>query len=223
MFGVAPSRLCVKISFLPCRADLSSRSSAKAEAWRRRGRANLTKMVMITMPPNSVFLSLLRLFAANLHKCLSLNHLQPNRFHKSLAINDCCSVAGFLAVFGGMPLTIGAITRVSPNPKGIESISPGLRGTSYPGGKTEKSQTLKGLHLFHKSLQCNPFRVVVFLGTTQRGPSLNRANAGLNDTIPLGLKNRSFQQVRSPIPYSSENSEEPYKSFQVAVDKRFTP
>jgi hypothetical protein len=32
----APSRLCVKISFLPCRADLSSRSFAKAEAWRRR-------------------------------------------------------------------------------------------------------------------------------------------------------------------------------------------
>ena len=45
------------------------------------------------------------------------------------------------------------------------------------------------------------FRVVIFLGTTQRRPSLNRANAGLIDTIPLGLKNRPLQQIRSPIPY----------------------
>jgi len=32
---------------------------------------------------------------------------------------------------------------IRDNPKGIESVSPGLRGTSYPGGMTEKSQTLK--------------------------------------------------------------------------------
>ena len=51
------------------------------------------------------------------------------------------------------------------NPKGIGSISPGLRGTSYPGGKTESVQTLKGLYLFHKALICNPFRV----GTFPRG------------------------------------------------------
>jgi len=37
----------------------------------------------------------------------------------------------------------GTVSRVSANPKGIESISPGLRGMSYPGGMTEKSQTLQ--------------------------------------------------------------------------------
>ena len=30
----------------------------------------------------------------------------------------------------------GTVSRVSANPKGIESISPGLRGTSYPRSKT---------------------------------------------------------------------------------------
>jgi len=102
----------------------------------------------------------------------------------------------------------GAVSCVSGNPKGIESISPGLRlaapqrseggGRSYPGGKTEKSHTLKGLNLVRKSLICNPFRVVPFLLATQRRPSLNRANAGLKDAIPLGLKNRPLHQVGSP-------------------------
>jgi hypothetical protein len=54
---------------------------------------------------------------------------------------------------------LGKVSRVPANPKGIESISPGLRGTSYPGSKTGKSPTLKGLHLFHKALIFNPFRV----------------------------------------------------------------
>jgi hypothetical protein len=36
---------------------------------------------------------------------------------------------------------------LSANPNGTESISPGLRETSYPGAATEKSQTLKGLHI----------------------------------------------------------------------------
>ena len=45
----------------------------------------------------------------------------------------------------------------------------------------------KGLYLFHKSLICNPFRVVTILLATQRRPSQSRANAGLNDPIPLGL------------------------------------
>ena len=68
----------------------------------------------------------------------------------------------FFAVFGGMPYTYRGEVRVSANPKGIESISPGLRGTSYPGSKTEKLPTLKGLHPFHKALLCNPFRVETF-------------------------------------------------------------
>ena len=51
------------------------------------------------------------------------------------------------------------------------------------------------MHLFHKSLICNPFRVLIFLVATQRRPSRNRANAGLNDTIRLGLKNRQFPRL----------------------------
>ena len=51
----------------------------------------------------------------------------------------------------------------------------------------------------HKSLICNPCRVVSFLVATQRRPSVNRANAGLNDTIPLGLKNRALHQAGSPF------------------------
>jgi hypothetical protein len=46
------------------------------------------------MPSNNVLLGLVRLFAANLHKCHSWSHLQPNPFHKSLVINDCYGVAG---------------------------------------------------------------------------------------------------------------------------------
>jgi hypothetical protein len=52
----------------------------------------------------------------------------------------------FFAVFSGMQATVWSGVRmcqaIRDNPKGIESISPGLRGTSYPGGMTEKFQTL---------------------------------------------------------------------------------
>jgi hypothetical protein len=51
-----------------------------------------------------------------------------------------------------------AMSSVSGNPKGIESISPGLRGTSYPGEKTEEFQTLKGLNFLHKSLIISPLQ-----------------------------------------------------------------
>jgi len=53
----------------------------------------------------------------------------------------------FFAVFSGMQATVWSGVRmcqaIRDNPKGIESISPGLRGMSYPGGMTEKSQTLQ--------------------------------------------------------------------------------
>ena len=34
------------------------------------------------------------------------------------------------------------------NPEGIQSFSPGLRGTSYPGFATQWNTTLKGLNPF---------------------------------------------------------------------------
>ena len=92
----------------------------------------------------------------------------------------------------------GAVLYVFTNPKGIESASPGLRGTSYPGCQDRKSQTLQGFHLLHNMLIFNPFRVFRLLIATQRKPSLNRANAGLKESIPLGLKNRPLHQVGRP-------------------------
>jgi len=125
-------------------------------------------------------------------------------------------------VWRGVPMC----QAIRDNPNGIESISPGLRGTSYPGGMTEKSQTLKGLHLFHKSLICNPFRVVIFLVATQRRPSLNRANAGLRDAIPLGLKNRPLHQVGSPYTFSirpktAKNQKKQHKFFSLCSLRSF--
>jgi hypothetical protein len=35
--------------------------------------------------------------------------------------------------FGGQPFPGNSYDRLSPNPNGIPSISPGLRGTRYPG------------------------------------------------------------------------------------------
>ena len=42
-------------------------------------------------------------------------------------------------------MDFGALRKTRTNPNGIESISPGLQGTSYPGN-TENNTTLKGLN-----------------------------------------------------------------------------
>jgi hypothetical protein len=60
---------------------------------------------------------------------------------------DAATKARFLAVFGGIGKESAEHRRRFPNPKGIESFSPGLRGTSYPGLKKIGFTTLKGLHL----------------------------------------------------------------------------
>src|SRR5580704_16903757 len=73
------------------------------------------------------------------------------------------------------------------NPEGIESLSPGLRGTSYPGGEFRDFATLKGLNPFRNDVISNPFRVGAFNALTQGSPSGNRSNPGLKDSIPLGL------------------------------------
>jgi hypothetical protein len=91
------------------------------------------------------------------------------------------------------------------NPKGIEAFSPRLRlaapqrsegvARSYPGCEAREITTLKELHLVHPALRCNPFRVVKYNTATQGRPSRNRANPGLNDPIPLGLKTRPLQYL----------------------------
>src|SRR5437870_2163163 len=58
----------------------------------------------------------------------------------------------------------------SAHPNGMESLSPGLRGTSYPGSDEQDRSTLKGLHRLlsmcrnapigrQKPTGCNPYRV----------------------------------------------------------------
>src|ERR1035438_8759798 len=75
-----------------------------------------------------------------------------------------------------------ALTHISRpqvvNPKGIPSLSPGLRAASYPGGEASKdSATLKGLKPPTRRIEArqalapryNPFRVVHASGTKPRG------------------------------------------------------
>ena len=65
----------------------------------------------------------------------------------------------FLDVFSGMPHTVLGFVPRFANPKGIESFSPGLRGTRYPGCDDREITTLKELDFSHKPLIYNPFRV----------------------------------------------------------------
>src|ERR1039457_1598406 len=73
------------------------------------------------------------------------------------------------------------VPRISPrqerNPKGIPSLSPGLRAASYPGcDRSEDSPTLKGLQHQTRNTAarrkhapcCNPFRVEHGSGTQPR-------------------------------------------------------
>src|SRR5437667_2438193 len=73
-----------------------------------------------------------------------------------------------------MPLTCFIEVPAVRHPKGMESFSPGLRGTSYPGSSSCTSPTLQGLYqtavyehtcanLWSRGTPrrgcCNPFRV----------------------------------------------------------------
>jgi len=57
------------------------------------------------------------------------------------------------------------------NPNGIESISPGLRDTSYPGWAKIKNTTPTGLHQAGRGRRCNPFRVEDVCFTVSQGSS----------------------------------------------------
>jgi hypothetical protein len=54
-------------------------------------------------------------------------------------------------------------------------------------------------------------------GVTRRSPSGNRANAGLNDPIPSGLKTQEDRALEANNAYSIENSEEPFRSIASCI------
>jgi len=100
-----------------------------------------------------------------------------------------------------------AITHISRwqevNPKGIPSLSPGLRGTSYPGcDRSKDSPTLMGLqHLTgttaarHKPAPCcNPFRVEHGSRTQPRVARASQPWAGGYN--PFGIEKR---RVSAPL------------------------
>ena len=57
------------------------------------------------------------------------------------------------------------------NPNGIESFSPGLRGTSYPGLTDQDAPTPTGLRHTGRAEGCNPFRVDDVWFTISQGSS----------------------------------------------------
>jgi hypothetical protein len=61
-----------------------------------------------------------------------------------------------------------------------------------PGGEGqdagESHLSTVGMHAVHKRWLFNPLRLRSINDSTQGRPSRNRANLGLNDAIPLGLK-----------------------------------
>src|SRR5262245_50973611 len=78
------------------------------------------------------------------------------------------------------------------NPEGISALSPGLRGTSYPGSNVEISTNPEGVaaitstRLKKTASNCrNPFGVENIFGTLTQG-SASR-NPGLEAAIPSGL------------------------------------
>ena len=94
-----------------------------------------------------------------------------------------------------------AITHISRpqvvNPKGIPSLSPGLRAASYPGGEASKdSATLKGLKPPTRRIEArqalapryNPFRVVHASGTQPRVARGSQPWAG--GCNPVGIEKR---------------------------------
>ena len=92
-----------------------------------------------------------------------------------------------------IPLGLLKFTDLKPlfrNPEGIVSFSPGLRGTSYPGKTCKKKRNPEGVAA--KALlgsHSTPSGLAFFGDYSQGSSSPTRANPGLRDPIPLGLKN----------------------------------
>ena len=77
------------------------------------------------------------------------------------------SDSGQTNVWGNVSLRLS----VSANPNGIESTSPGLERSDYPGWQKTSDPTLKGLHQTRAPRGYNPFRVGDLCGTASQGSS----------------------------------------------------
>jgi len=89
----------------------------------------------------------------------------------------------------------------SPTPTGLESYSPGLLGTSYPGYALRKPSTLKGLKRVSLHALIQPFQGWFLVTTTQGrrfAPTL-----GCMLTTPLGLPKDQF--MLSAVAIAGEN------------------
>ncbi len=82
-----------------------------------------------------------------------------------------------------------------PNPNGVPSISPGLRGTSYPGCERAMVHNPEGVASHRAAQRCNPVGVENHFAPLPR-VGAPRANPGLRDAIPLGLKTASAHSGR---------------------------
>ena len=93
------------------------------------------------------------------------------------------------------------------NPKGILSLSPGLRGASYPGcGRSKESPTLKGLqHLARTATTrqqpgtcCNPFRVDYYSATKPRVARASQPWARRYHSFGIKKRHKDLWVMASP-------------------------
>jgi hypothetical protein len=91
------------------------------------------------------------------------------------------------------------------NPNGIDSISPGLRGTSYPGWTKTRITTPTGLDQTNGAPGCNPFRIDDVGGRlSQDSPhraTLGRRTESLRDSAAHDLqRNQSGRRQDHRVP-----------------------
>src|SRR5580704_6005390 len=77
---------------------------------------------------------------------------------------------------GGSQTNFLGFSFLFPNPKGIETFSPGLRGTSYPGEKGQIAATLQGLNHRHNIFAYPLLAVFDSLSPRKRGESRREGN-----------------------------------------------
>src|ERR1035441_2345750 len=126
------------------------------------------------------------------------------------------------------PSSLGLANQMSRrqevNPKGIPSLSPGLRATSYPGcDRSKDSPTLKGLqHLTgtsaarHKPVPCyNPFRVEHDSGTQPRVAHPSPPWAG--GCNPFGIERHLTRLWGNTRPCEERKGEEEQRTRQAHI------
>jgi hypothetical protein len=85
-------------------------------------------------------------------------------------------------------MTTKQLNYMLPNPNGIQSFSPGLRGTSYPGSMQRELGNPNGVVSDSTNwAAATPLGLGNILSNTQ-GSLHKLGNPGLEDAIPLGLE-----------------------------------